>query len=120
MKKGEIYKEIFLEFDLNEINHFDYAVYRVKIPDNVIDSENLMCVIYCLPDNRKDKANINDKAASDILLATVKGQSSEWIEWKIDHQQLKILDFNKSLLFKIVFTAHRLHAAPTFNLISVF
>jgi len=118
VKKGEIYKEIFLEFDLHEINHFDFAVYRVKVPDNLIDSKNLMCVIYCVPDNKKDKINISDKSASDILLATVKGQRSEWIEWKIDDQQLRTLGFNKSLLFKIVLTAHRLDAAPEFNLIS--
>ncbi|WPO78240.1 hypothetical protein [Flavobacterium sp. KACC 22761] len=106
MKKKEsindFYKEIFLKFNLNEINSFDHIVLRMEVPETVIKPKDILWKIYFLPDDKKNKMNYKDNSASGILLSTLKGQKSGWIEWKIDANQLRKLSKNKILSLKII------------------
>lgn len=103
-KNRDYYEEIFIKYDLNEINSFDYVVLRMKIPQKDDKSKDLIWRIYCLPDDKKTKINFVGNSTEGILLSTIRGQKSGWVEWKVDANQIKKLSKETVLSLKIIVT----------------
>lgn len=98
--------EIYLKFDLHNINNVNNAVLRLRSIYSNTGVASTTWQVYYVPTDSWSETGItwNNKPASGTLLATLTGNSAVYSEWNISNQVLSELAGDKVLSLRIVST----------------